>query len=120
MILRVTFIVALALVFTHCSHQKENTAQAEKSLQDRYEPKVGSATKNELVEEFGNPEWCKVEPSGSETCRFYHKKGTVWIGDKDNKRDKKPVEEFDQVIADFDGNGTLRSFKSSAQRAKQN
>ena len=115
-------LVLLSLVFllSHCAHQKETTVQAEKSLQERYEAQIGSASKNALIEEFGNPEWCKVEPTGTETCRFYNKKGTVWIGEKEDKRGKKPVEEFDQVIADFDGNGLLRSFKSSAQRAKQN
>ena len=119
MILRTVLIASLALILSHCAHQKETTAQAEKSLQERYDTKIGSASKSELVEEFGNPEWCKLESSGTETCRFYHKKGTIWIGDKES-RDKKPVEEFDQVIADFDGNGVLRGFKSSAQRARQN
>ena len=78
-------------------------------------PVSATYTKTDLIETFGSPEWCKMEESGSETCRFYRKKGTRWIGDKKQK-DKKPIETGDQVIAEFDKEGILRSFKASAQR----
>ena len=98
-----------------CTNKEVTTAEAEKKLSDKYTPKVGVATKNEIMEEFGNPEWCKPDASGSETCRFYRKKGTKWIGEKEQK-DKKALERFEQIIADFDTNGILRGFKSSAQQ----
>ena len=103
------------LITIGCSH-KPTTAEAKKSIEDKYTPKVGAATKRELVEEYGSPEWCKLEEAGNETCRFYKKRGTKWIGDKETKRDKKNVEQFDQVIADFDSDGVLRKFKADAQR----
>jgi hypothetical protein len=111
-----TLLFSLLLVLASCSHKKETTAEAGKNLEDKWTPKVGSATKNEFIEEYGNPEWCKQEDSGLETRRFYRKKGTKWIGDKETKRDKKPIEQYDQVIADFDTHGVLKAFKSSAQR----
>lgn len=95
-----------------CS-SKQTSAEAKAGLEKKYTPKVGIATKSELVEEFGNAEWCKVEATGGETCRFYLKKGMRWVGEK---RDKKNVEQFDEVVAQFDGSGVLRSFKSNAIR----
>lgn len=111
-----TLLIALTLILASCAGKKETTVEAGEKLKNKWEPKVGSATKNEFVEEYGNPEWCKQEASGDETCRFYRKKGTKWIGDKETKRDKKPVEQYDQVIADFTADGVLKKFTSTAQR----
>lgn len=98
-----------------CTNPGKTTSDAQKSLIDTYTPKIGTATKNELMEHFGNPEWCKLEDNGTETCRFYRKSGTKWIGEKTQK-DKKSLEQFEQLIADFDGNGILKGFKASAQK----
>lgn len=102
----------ITVLFFGCT-SKQTTMEAKADLDKKYSAKVGTATKNELVEEFGNAEWCKVESAGGETCRFYLKKGTRWIG-KD--RDKKSVEQFDEVVAQFDTSGVLKSFKSNAVR----
>jgi hypothetical protein len=108
--------ISVLFLTLSCATKKPTTAEAQKNLDEKWTPQVGTATKNELIAEFGNPEWCKMQDEGTETCRFYKKKGTKWIGDKETKRDKKPVEQFDQLIADFDSNGVLRNLKSSAQR----
>lgn len=108
-------LLLIAFCFASCSSKKDvTTAEAKKQLDENYSAKIGTATKQELISDFGNPEWCKQEDSGTETCRFYRKKGTKWIGEEG--RDKKNISRYDQVIADFDTNGILKSFKASALR----
>ncbi len=116
MTFRILFIAALCLFFASCASKKDTTtsSEAKKQIEEAYTPKIGVATKQDLISDFGNPEWCKQEESGGETCRFYRKKGTKWIGE--DGRDKKNITKYDQVIADFDTNGVLRSFKASALR----
>ena len=113
--MKLILIVAAALLVTAgCSHKETTSAQAQKALEEKYTPQIGTATKTELVQEFGNPEWCKPnEETGEETCRFYNKKGVQWMGDK---MDRKHYEKFDQVVANFDSKGILRSFKADALR----
>lgn len=108
-------VFSLALLLTGCASAPETSKKAQEKLEQNFTDKIGSATKTDLVEYFGNAEWCKVEESGGETCRFYRKKGTKWIGEKDIK-DKKALETGDQIIAEFDRDGILRGFKASAQR----
>lgn len=110
------FIVfAMTMILVSCSSTKPtSTADSNSDLEKRMTAKLGTATKEELITEFGNAEWCKEEnTTGGETCRFYLKKGTRWIG-KD--RFKKSVEQFDEVTAHFDGSGIFRSFKSKSLR----
>jgi len=104
-----------ALLLISCAHHQETTQEARQKLEQDFSKEVGTATKADLIDRLGIAEWCKLETSGTETCRFYLKKGTKWIGEK-NQKDKKPVETGDQVIAEFDKDGILRSFKASAQR----
>ncbi len=101
--------------FSGCSSTPETTKEAQTRLDETFTEKIGSTTKTELVEIFGNAEWCKVEDSQRETCRFYRKKGVKWIGEK-NQKDKKPIEQSDQIIAEFDKEGILRTFKVTTQR----
>ena len=104
---------AFAPMTTGCA-SKETTADAKKKLDVAYEQRVGSATKEDMIEDFGNPEWCRPdENTGDETCRFYRKKGTKWMGDK---KDRKHIDQYDDVVAQFDTKGVLRSFKAKAQR----
>jgi hypothetical protein len=109
-----TALLALfaTLALVSCSHH-ETTADAKKKLDKKYEDLVGTATKNDLVQEFGTPEWCRMQDSGWENCRFYRKKGTQWMGPK---TDRTHYDSYDQIMAEFDGNGVLKSFKASAQR----
>lgn len=103
------------LILAACASTPETTQQAQHKLEKNFGDKIGFATKPDLVEYFGHAEWCQLEDSGRETCRFYRKKGTKWIGEKEQK-DKKALETGDQIIAEFDREGVLRSFKASAQR----
>ncbi len=103
----------LIILLSSCSSKQQTTAEALESLENRYEKKIGSATKSDFVSEFGNPEWCKLEPTGTEMCRFYSKKGVRWIGESN---DKKSVELFDEVVASFDAQGVLRTYKAKALR----
>ena len=110
-------LVALLVVgvSVSCSSKKGvSSTEAQEKLHETWSAKVGSATKSELVEHFGNAEWCRKDEIGEETCRFYKKKGTVWMGD--DKRDKKSYESFDEVVATFDTKGVLKTYKSNAQR----
>lgn len=105
-------LVAVA-VAACASKTISQTPDARKDLEERYAQKVGVATKHDLTQEFGAPAWCRNNPSGEETCRFYKKIGTKWMGDK---KDRTNYEQFDEVVAEFDSNGVMRSFKSNAQR----
>jgi len=112
---KIISLFLMAVVFSGCSSGPETSKQAQTKLEENFGEKIGTATKTDLVEYFGSAEWCKVEDSGRETCRFYRKKGVKWIGEKDQK-DKKAIQTGDQIIAEFDRDGILRSFKASAQR----
>jgi hypothetical protein len=104
-----------ALLAVGCAHQQpaETTAAARMHLEERWKDKLGTATKTDFISEFGNPNWCKLKDSGEESCRFYKKLQTKWMGDD---LDKKEIETFDEVIADFGTDGTLRQFKANALR----
>ncbi len=110
-----TLFILLALgLAVGCASKKATSGEARVELEEKWSPKVGSATKSELVEVFGNAEWCRADAIGEETCRFYKKKGTQWMGD--DKRDKKSYETFDEVVATFDTKGVLKNYKANAQR----
>ena len=107
-------IVFLTLItLTSCSSKETTTEEAREELLDKWTPKVGTATKSQFVEQFGTAEWCRKRDSGAETCRFYNKRGVKWMGDA---KDRKSYVQYDQIIADFDGNGVLRSFEGDSQR----
>lgn len=103
----------LAACASNPTPRGENTAEATAELERRYAEKVGRAQKSELVEEFGPARWCEAKAGQAEQCRFYRNMGTRWRGDKE---DRTHYEAFDEVIADFDGNGNLRAYKVKAQR----
>lgn len=91
----------------------QTTADALADLDERYAGKVGKSHKSELVEEFGSPQWCEPKAAGTESCRFYRSMGKKWKGDKENRTS---YEAFDEVVADFDPQGKLRTYKARAQR----
>ena len=104
------FLITLAA----CSGKKMITsAEAREKLENRWSGKVGVATKSDFVEEFGVPDWCKPETTGEETCRFYKKVATLWTGEK---REKVAHAAFDEVMANFDAKGVLKSYTTKAQR----
>lgn len=111
---RLLALLVIPILVIGCA-SKKTSEEARAALEEKWTPKVGTATKTDFVEYFGRPEWCRGEEGGGgETCRFYRKKGTVWIGD--NKKDKKNYEAFDEVVADFDPTGKLKNYKANAQR----
>ncbi len=102
------------VMLTGCSGKKSSSSDALKELEAKWTPAVGKATKSEFVENYGNAQWCKPdENSGEETCRFYLKKGTKWLGDA---KDRAHIDQGDDVVANFDNAGILQSFKAKAQR----
>lgn len=113
-------LLALALMLTLAACASKRTgdgltsSEARNKLEKEYKDKVGSATKTDFIEYFGSANWCRVKEPNGETCRFYKKIGTKWIGEEG--RDKKNLEMFDEVVAEFDGRGTLRSYEVNAQR----
>lgn len=106
-------VVMICMVVAGCASKEETSADATKKLDANFSPKVGEATKNDLVEHFGNPEWCRPEDNGEETCRFHRKMATKWIGEK---REKKSYDTFDELMALFDVSGKLKDLKVKAQR----
>ena len=111
--MKLLLVSAAVFLLAGCVH-KETSADARKALDSKWEEQLGQATKSELIEAFGSPEWCRKDDSGEESCRFFRRKGTVWIGEK--KTEKKYYSTFDEILADFDGTGKLKSFKASSQR----
>jgi hypothetical protein len=108
------FISTLLLSLAACASQKvSSSADALKEIHKKYETRVGKAAKSELVEEFGQADWCELKPGGTETCRFYKPLGTQWKGDKENRT---RYEAYDEVIAEFDPQGVLRDYKARSQR----
>lgn len=108
--------LGLALALSGCASKKAadmSSGDARQALDRKFADRVGKATKNDLVEELGSPNWCRPQPSGDESCRFYKKIGTKWTGEI---KDKSHHEQYDEVFADFDSNGVLKSFKANSQR----
>jgi len=107
-------VLLAVLILAGCASGPETTTQeATEKLSNKYGGMVGKATKQDFVSDLGNAEWCKLEPTGVELCRFRKKLGTKWVGEG---LDKKSIDRFDEVIAEFDGNGMLRKLDTSAQR----
>lgn len=105
----------IGFLLAGCAHKEpaESTSNAKRALEERWKDRLGSATKSDFTSEFGNAEWCKPNSGGEETCRFYKKIKTKWIGEAP---DKRSIELFDEIIADFGTDGTLRQFKANALR----
>ena len=110
--MRVLFGLVAIVSLIGCA-SKETSAEAQARIEKKYEERVGTARKAELIEDFGTPEWCRANDSGVETCRFFKKKGTKWMGEK---RDRTHYTTYDEIVAEFDEKNVLRAFKASAQR----
>lgn len=105
-------LMVLALV--SCASQKTmESGEAKQALENKFAPRVGAASKQDFVQEFGPASWCRSQPTGDETCRFYKKMETKWMGDPKNRVAR---ETYDEVIAEFDENGVLKTIKTGAQR----
>lgn len=107
------YVFIVMVVIAGCAH-KETSSQIRARLDSRWESQLGSATKSELIEDFGIPDWCRKEESGEESCRFFKRKGTQWVGEK--KTEKRYYSTYDEILADFDNQGKLKNFKTNAQR----
>lgn len=109
-----SFMILLSLVAVSCATKKDvDTSDARKELEDRYMRRVGTATKSDFIQEFGAPNWCRPQNTGEETCRFYKKLGTKWMGDASNR---SHYDQFDEMEVDLDTDGKLKGFKANAQR----
>lgn len=111
-----TFTIGLLLIAACSSKPVTQSEESRKDLDKTWKARIGSTTKTDMVEEFGNAEWCTQDEAGAtETCRFLRKKGVKWVGEK-NDTDKKRVDQFDQVIGTFDRQGILRDIETKVQR----
>ncbi len=109
-----TVLVLSFILLAGCVGKKtKSSADALKDLTANWQSKLGIATKAELVEEFGQADWCEQKPGGAETCRFYKALGIVWKGDRDNRT---KYERYDEIMAEFDPQGILRDYKARTQR----
>lgn len=107
-------LAVVTLLVASCASKKTmDSSDARQSIEDKFANRIGVATKEDFVQEFGNANWCRPSPTGDENCRFYQKVGTKWTGEK---TDKTYREAFNEVFAEFDTTGVLKSFKVNAQR----
>lgn len=108
-------LLLLTLMFAACAGKKttQSSGDARREIEDRYNNRVGTATKEDFTQEYGPANWCRPLGAGGETCRFYKKIAVVWTGETN---DRVHRETFDEVIADFNSEGILKSFKAAAQR----
>jgi len=97
----VSFLSAACAVFTFSSQS------AREKIVKAYQPKIGKATKADFEYDFGTPEWCKKNHTGTERCRYYRSFNRVEEGKGFDYRSYIP---FDEVLATFDSNGTLEEF----------
>ena len=107
--------LALALV-AGCAAKETSSSERRQQLEESFEKQIGKATKQDFIEKFGPPQWCRPKEGGTETCRFARKTGTKWVGDPNDKTDRRRVEQYDNVVTDFDGYGTLRRYEVEVQR----
>ncbi len=107
-------VAGMMIVLAGCASKPTmQSTKAQNDLEEQLVKQVGSGRKADLVESFGDPDWCEQSAAGTETCRFSKVMGEKWIGPK--KFQKKTVIK-DEIVADFAPNGTLRSFKVNSQR----
>jgi len=105
--------LALSLFFASCASTGTGSQEARQDVEDSLVRKVGIATKSDLTEQFGKPDWCKQEPTGVEKCRFLTITGTKWKG---SKKYQKSYNTYDEVNAEFGADGTLRSYRVNVQK----
>ena len=104
------FLVLIAA----CSSAPDTTStESRAEIEDELNKWLGSATKEDLQEKFGKPEWCKQELTGEETCRFRFESGTAWKGPK---KFKTSYTTYDEVLATFGANEALKEYKVKSQR----
>lgn len=114
MMSRIASLISLFLIAACASKSITPTSSnAQRDIEERLNDRIGKATKQDLVQEFGTANWCRPQPGGDESCRFYKRIGTAWSGDTANRVHR---ETYDEVFADFDSNGLLKSFKANSQR----
>lgn len=111
---RMSIFFCLLALITGCASKKIlSSGEAQAQLQSYWSDRIGSAIKGDLIQSFGNAQWCRDNDDGEE-CRFYKKIGTKWVGD--DKKDKSSYVAFDEVVATFDKRGKLLSVQANAQR----
>lgn len=104
--------LCISLWVTACA-SKSTTESARIDIEAKYKSKIGSARKGDFVQDFGPADWCKQEAGGGETCRFLRQAGTAWTG---STRYQKSYSTFDEVVANFAPDGTLRRYEVKTQR----
>lgn len=106
-------LVFTALALAGCASGPKMSSEIQGDLQEKWGDRVGKATKSDLVQEFGQAEWCRSRTVGGETCRFRKNRGMKWTGPE---KDRKHHATFDEIVAEFDANGVLRGAEAKAQR----
>ena len=111
--MRFIFVTGLLFLLMGCASGTVTSKDSRESIKDDYKDKVGVATKTDLIEDFGPAQWCRPQDGGGETCLFRRDIGTKWVGPKLNR---KSVPTYDELSADFDFQGKLRSYEVTTQR----
>lgn len=117
MYMKTGVMITLLLLGASCTSSNRvvqpKTYDAKRDIEEKWKPLMGKATKQEFVQEYGAPSWCEFSDGKEETCRFHKTMGEKWVGDRLNKR---RVEIYDEVVATFSVDGTLKTFDPKAQR----
>ena len=58
-----TLLIVLVITAGCASKKTSTSSEARDQLEEKWSAKVGSATKSDFMEQFGNAEWCKPKLS---------------------------------------------------------
>ena len=101
--LLLTTIILSLLFGAGCSHQT-SSGPAPVVVPTKYKPKIGKTRKQDLQEQFGDPDWCIGDGTG-EICRF--RRGT-------QQQDARHRDIVEELVVGFDAQGVLKGIKSGS------
>lgn len=111
--MRIVLYASVLLALGACASGEKMSSEIQAELAEKWQDRVGRATKSDMVQDLGQPEWCRSRTVGGETCRFRRNLGTKWTGPE---TDRKHHAMYDEVIAEFDASGILRKADVKTQR----
>lgn len=107
-------LLVAAVVLTGCRQAQVKTRLKEYSA--ALDPKLGEASKADVIRELGMPERCETA-NGHEFCSFRVSYGHVGqAAAYGSTMSASSYERYDQVVAEFDETGTFLSWRAHVER----
>jgi len=103
--LTLLFLSFLALL-GGCQSLPRSSEDAKQRLLSMFQ--MGKSEKKDLIQEFGSAQWCKIQSSGEESCRFFRSFPKIIMGKGMQRRTYVP---FDEAMTEFDKSGKLTSLR---------